>query len=65
MATEKLESYTIQRTENPDSLEIGTPGKGGTIKIYSDFCDKEGFRKKIDNAIELLEYARVAITPEK
>lgn len=38
---------------NPDSLEIGTPGKGGAIKIYGDFANKEEFKSKIDNAIEL------------
>lgn len=50
-----------------DSLEIGTPGKGGAIKIYGDFSDKEGFRKRIDSAMELREYAskKLFLTEEK
>ncbi len=38
---------------NPDSLEIGTPGKDGAIKIYGDFANKKEFKSKIDNGIEL------------
>jgi len=47
----------ITKAENPDSLEIGTPAKGGAIKIYGDFNDKDNFQKKIDNAIEMRNYA--------
>ena len=47
----------ITKAENPDSLEIGTPAKGGAIKVYGDFNDKEIFQKKIDNALELRTYA--------
>ena len=46
-----------QVNDKPDSLEIGTPSKGGTIKIYGNFNDKEEFKKKIDNAIEVRTYA--------
>lgn len=47
--------------ENPDSIEIGTPSKGGAIKIYGDFADKETFKKKIDAAKEVREYAQANI----
>ena len=47
----------ITKAENPDSLEIGTPAKGGAIKIYGDFNDKDTFQRKIDNALELKNYA--------
>jgi len=47
--------------ENPDSLEIGTPAKGGAIKIYGDFKDKEAFKAKVDAAKEVREYAQVNI----
>ena len=51
----------ITKAENPDSLEIGTPAKGGAIKVYGDFNDKDTFQKKIDNAIELRTYANEKI----
>ena len=51
------ESIQKQVTENPDSIEIGTPSKGGAIKIYGNFEDKEAFKKKIDSAKEVKEYA--------
>ena len=43
--------------DNPDSLEIGTPSKGGAIKIYGNFADEESFKKKIDAAKKVKEYA--------
>ena len=48
----------LHRQENPDSLEIGAPSKGGAIKIYGNFDDKDSFKHKIDNAKELREYAQ-------
>lgn len=47
---------TLHRTENPDSIEIGTPSKGGSIKVYGDFFSPEAFKVKIDNAIEIRAY---------
>ena len=54
---------TIQRNVNdaPDSLEIGTPAKGGAIKVYGNANDLEGFKKKIDSMIELRKYAQKVI----
>ena len=49
-------------TENPDKLEIGTPAKGGAIKVSGDFNDPEAFKKKIDNAIEVRKYANAQIS---
>ena len=48
-------------TEHPDSIEIGTPSKGGAIKIYGNFADKEAFKKKIDAAKEVKKYAEANI----
>lgn len=45
------------RGENPDSLEIGTPGKGGVVKIYGDYSDPDAFRAKIEAATSLRIYA--------
>ena len=52
------ESTQKHVTENPDSIEIGTPSKGGAIKVYGNFADKEAFKKKIDVAKEVKEYAQ-------
>lgn len=37
---------------NPDSLEIGTPGKGGAIKVYGNFSRQDEFDAKIRSAVE-------------
>ena len=39
-----------------DSLEIGTPAKGGAIKVYCDFSHPEEAKKKIDEAVKLRGY---------
>jgi hypothetical protein len=44
--------------DNPDSLEIGTPSKGGAIKIYGNFNDPVAFQEKITNAMAVREFAR-------
>ncbi len=55
-------SESIQRviTENPDSIEVGTP-KTGKFKVYGNFDDLEAFKKKIDNAKIALEYAQADV----
>jgi len=40
-----------------DSIEIGTPGKGGAIKVYGDFADPAGFEARIREAIRLRKMA--------
>ena len=55
------ESTQKHITENPDSIEIGTPSKGGAIKIYGDFADVAAFKKKIEAAKEVKEYANANI----
>jgi hypothetical protein len=44
------EQKHVHRNENADSLEFGTPGKGGVVKIYGDFFKPEEFKKKLENA---------------
>lgn len=63
----KNETYTelsIHKTiaENPDSLELGTPSKGGAIKVYGNFADKEAFKKKIDAAKEVRDDAQANVS---
>jgi len=48
-------------TENPDSLEFGTPSKGGAVKVYGNFEDEETFKKKIDAAKKVRDYAQANI----
>ena len=43
--------------DNPDSLEIGTPSKGGAIKVYGNFNSNEEFKQKIKKAFEVRDYA--------
>ena len=40
-----------------DSIEIGTPGKGGAIKIYGDFGSQEDFQQRITEAVRLRKVA--------
>ena len=40
-----------------DSIEIGTPGKGGAIKIYGDFADPAGFEARVREAARLRKMA--------
>jgi len=49
-------------SEDQDSLEIGTTGKGGKVKVYGDFRKKEEFKSRVDNAIECMLYAQEQIT---
>ena len=44
--------------ERPDSLEIGTPAKGGAVKVYTDFLDKGITEQRIKAAFEARKYAQ-------
>ena len=48
-------------TENPDSITIGSATKGAQLKIYGDFSKPEEFKKKIDAAKEVRDYAQANI----
>lgn len=54
-----IEIQHLHRTidDQKDSIEIGTPGKGGAIKVYGDFADPEKFMRKIQNAFEIRRQA--------
>ena len=54
-----MENQThTHKNDNPDSIEIGTPSKGGAVKIYGDFADPDGFVKKIENAKKVRQKAQ-------
>lgn len=46
----------VQRTEYPDSIELGRLGKGGIIKVYFNADDINGTKFRIDNAVEARSY---------
>jgi flavodoxin len=48
----------IHTTDFPDSIDIGTPGKKGNLKVYFNASRFEEARERIRNAKKLLEYAR-------
>ncbi len=48
-----------------DSLEIGTPGRGGCVKVYGNFTDPEGFRAKLEAAFELRKIAQVKVAEQE
>ncbi len=56
------ETITKIINDNPDSIEIGTPAKGGGQKMYGNFDDVEAFKRKIDNAKKVMDYARANLT---
>lgn len=39
-----------------DSLEIGTPSKGGAIKLYANFANEKETNSRIDAAIKAKNY---------
>ena len=45
----------------PDSMEIGTPSKGGSMKVYGNANKPEEFRAKIDAMIQLRLYLQQQI----
>ena len=50
--------------ENPDSFEIGTPGKLGVLKCYGDFNKPDEFLEKIKNAKKVRDEANKLLTTE-
>ena len=58
MGDEEQVSRTVHESYHADSIEIGTPAKGGCIKIYHDASDMGGFMEKIDNMVAVRAYAQ-------
>ena len=55
------DSTVTHKSENQDSIELGTPAKGGGIKVYFDASNPELAKEKILNAIKLREWANTLI----
>jgi hypothetical protein len=56
------ETTIRQVSVRPDSLEIGTPGKNGALKIYMDFSDPADCEQRIRTAVAMRELANQLIT---
>jgi hypothetical protein len=53
----KLLVSLITGEDLKDSIEFGTPSKGGAVKIYCDFSDLPACKAKIDAAQEARKHA--------
>lgn len=47
----------IDAETNTDSITVGTPSKGGEMKVYFNASDPMKARERIDNALKLRAYA--------
>ena len=47
----------LENSPFQDSIEIGTPGKGGAVKVYGDFGNALKFEERIKEAIRLRKMA--------
>jgi hypothetical protein len=55
------ETIVVNKSERPDSLDIGSPSKGGAVKVYFDASKPDEAKILIDNAIKLRSYANTQI----
>jgi hypothetical protein len=46
----------------PDSIEIGTPSKGGALHIHFDAGDLAEAQQRIDNAVQARAYLLTKLT---
>ena len=51
-------SITRYVNDNPDSIEIGAPSRGGAIKVYGNVDDPEAFKLKVKEAFKIRAYAQ-------
>lgn len=51
--SEETRQEVISKTENPDSIELGSAGS--RVKVYVDFSNKADAEEKIKNALELVQ----------
>lgn len=58
MAEEVIHIHRHEGSPYQDCLEIGTPGKGGAIKVYGDASDLFKFEERIKNMLTLRDMAR-------
>lgn len=54
----------IHRNEGPvfqDSIEIGTPAKGGALKVYFNAADTADAKIRVQNAFLVRDYANTLL----
>ena len=54
----------IAKESNTDSIEIGTPSKGGVLKVYFNANNPEEAEAKINKGMVSLEFARAMYNRE-
>ena len=57
-----MNETTTPREQYPDSIEIGTPAKGGALKVYFDASKIDEAKERVDNANKILEYGKSLMT---
>lgn len=55
LEVEKAKATVDRRT---DSVELGTPSKGGAMKVYFDASNPDEAKTLVDNAYMIREYAQ-------
>lgn len=55
--TEEQITY-LHKQQWPDSIEIGTPSKGGGLKVYFNASDTEETKERLQKAWDALKRAR-------
>lgn len=48
----------VRTPEYTDSIELGTPSKGGALKVYFNSSNLDEARMRIENAYKMLELGR-------
>lgn len=48
----------VRTPEYTDSIEIGTPSKGGALKVYFNSSNLEEAKMRVNNAYIILEHGR-------
>lgn len=66
MAEEQIVRHIHENKDSrPDSIEIGSPSKGGAIKIYFNADDPTRACELIDNAMVIRGYTRDAFLKQE
>lgn len=57
----KIVKEVMMENQMQESIEIGTPSRGGTLKIYFNAANKEASEKRIKDAVALLKFGRAEL----
>lgn len=52
-------SEQIEEDSKQDSFTIGTPGKGGSLKVYFDLKNLDETQQKLENFLKLKQWLLV------